>query len=287
MPSADTLHTDTLNMAQPDTLLSATLTFDTPGVFEPIVCREDESPQVLRQVGSMHTGKVAFAEGITPEPRPMLPGYNTGVMCLIIGIFLIISSNFRHYSTFLKTFAQDLWKVRSRQNVFNDHTVSETRVQVSLIMLLCICEGIIIYSAIARSIPVDHIFITIALTSALAAVYYLWQRVAYATIGYVFATEESTTQWVKGFRASQCLLAITLVLPAMIVLFNPGSAGAMIFIGLTLYVTARIIFIFKGFRIFYDNYFSLVYFILYLCTLEIVPPVFICKAAMYLTLLFD
>lgn len=285
MPVSDSLHTEHVNVAD-TAATSIVLEEYTYDAFTPRVCREEESPYITRNVKSLSTGRVPYTEGITPEPRMMLPGYDTGVMCLIIGIFLIISANFRHYSTFLKNFAQDLWKVRGRQNVFNDHTVSETRVQASLTMLLCLCEGILVYSAISRAVSVGHIFAIIGLTTVLAAVYYLWQIVAYRIVGYVFATEESTTQWVKGFKASQSLLGIALVLPALIVLFNPGTAGAMIFISLALYVTARIIFIFKGFRIFYDNYFSLVYFILYLCTLEIVPPVFICKAALFITHLF-
>ncbi|MDE6061420.1 MAG: DUF4271 domain-containing protein, partial [Duncaniella sp.] len=44
-------------------------------------------------------------------------------------------------------------------------------------------------------------------------------------------------------------------------------------IAIICYVLVRLIFIFKGFRLFYDNFGSLLYFILYLCTLEIVPPV--------------
>ncbi|MBP3590263.1 MAG: DUF4271 domain-containing protein, partial [Muribaculaceae bacterium] len=38
-----------------------------------------------------------------------------------------------------------------------------------------------------------------------------------------------------------------------------------------IYVSARLIFIIKGFKIFYNGFISLIYFILYLCTLEIVP----------------
>ena len=41
--------------------------------------------------------------------------------------------------------------------------------------------------------------------------------------------------------------------------------------GIVLYIIARVIFICKGFIVFYDNFYSLLYFILYLCTLEIAP----------------
>lgn len=43
------------------------------------------------------------------------------------------------------------------------------------------------------------------------------------------------------------------------------------------YIAARVTFIAKGFRLFYDNFLSLLYFILYFCTLEIAPV-----AALYL-----
>lgn len=255
--------------------------------FSPKVCHEDDAPHPVRELHSLTTGRVAYADGIRPEPRQLLPGYDTGVMMLLIGTFFILAINFRHYSTFLKTFTQDLWKVRGRQNIFDDHTLSETRVHISLIMLLCVSEGIIVYSAVARANYIGHIFGTVGLTSLLAAVYYLWQTLVYRLVGYLFTSSDNTTQWLKGFRASQCLLGLALVIPAMTVLFNPGSATYVILIGLTLYVISRIIFILKGFRIFYDNSFSLVYFILYLCTLEVVPPVLLCKAAIFLTLLFE
>ena len=108
-----------------------------------------------------------------------------------------------------------------------------------------------------------------------AGVYYLWQLCAYRIVGYVFTDKLSARQWIKGFNASQALLGLLLIIPALIVLFNPGGAAAVASIGIACYLMARLIFIFKGFRLFYDNFGSLLYFILYLCTLEIVPVVLI------------
>ncbi|MDE5596138.1 MAG: DUF4271 domain-containing protein, partial [Muribaculaceae bacterium] len=39
-------------------------------------------------------------------------------------------------------------------------------------------------------------------------------------------------------------------------------------------------FIWKGFSIFYNNIFSLVYFILYLCALEIIPLIYVFQLAL-------
>ena len=51
----------------------------------------------------------------------------------------------------------------------------------------------------------------------------------------------------------------------------------MVATGSVLYLVVRLIFICKGFRLFYDNLLSSVYFILYLCTLEIAPLILLYK----------
>ncbi len=248
-------------------------------------CHEVDAPRV-QHLKNVTLGRVAYASGVEPEPVKPLPGYDSGIMCMMVVIFLVITANCRHYSTFIKTFATDLFSVRRRANAFNEnHTVSETRVLLSLIVLTCVCEGILLYSAITSggSQVAAGPFQSVGLLSLLAGIYYLWQLAAYRTVGYLFTKDYGATQWIRGFNASQSLLGLGLVIPAMVALFNPGLSPLLLSISVLFYVTARIIFVSKGFRIFYDNYSSLVYFILYLCTLEIIPPVIIYRIASSLT----
>lgn len=251
--------------------------------FDTLHCSETEAPSAYSERSITVTGRIPYTEGLPCEPRTLLPGYDTGVMCMLIVLFLIITANFRHYSTFIKTFAQNLFTVRSRANAFDEHhTMSETRVLVSLIMLVCVCEGILVFSALSLTHTISDTFLTIGAITAATSIYYLWQLAVYRMIGYAFTSANHSTQWIKGFNASQSLLGIVLVIPALLVLFNPGMAPLCVSIGILLYFIARIIFIAKGFRIFYNNSFSLMYFILYLCSLEIIPPLLMYKAALFL-----
>ncbi|MFG6389490.1 DUF4271 domain-containing protein, partial [Muribaculum sp.] len=86
-------------------------------------------------------------------------------------------------------------------------------------------------------------------------------------------------QWLKGFNATQALLGFLLLVPALAVLFYPAAALSLISISALLYILARIVFICKGFRIFYHNFPSLLYFILYLCTVEIIPVLLVYRGA--------
>lgn len=278
--SPDTVRSDN---NQPETSVVADST-ETPVVIfnalEQKTCHEVDAPRIIH-LRNATLGRVAYAEGIMPSPRPKLPGYDSGVTALLVVLFLFIASNFRHYSTFIKTFAQDLFKVRRRANIFDDNnTLSETRVLLSLISLLCVCEGILLYSAVGlRGEMAVTPFAGVGMLSVLAGGYYLCQLAAYRTVGYLFSNEPDTLQWLKGFNASQSLLGLVLVIPALLSLFSPGLAPLLLSLSVLFYGIARFIFISKGFRIFYDNYTSLVYFILYLCTLEIIPPVILCQLA--------
>jgi len=248
-----------------------------PAPFAATVCPECEAPVSLHEKQMTTLGRVPYTEGILPEQRTLLPGYDSGVLCLLIGVFMILAANFRHYSTFVKNFSYDLWSVRRTDNTFTVRTVSETGIQASIVLVACLCEGIIINAALTAaglSTPLST-FPEIASLTVLALLYYLWQLMAYRIVGYVFADKLTARQWLKGFNASCALLGMMLVVPAIVVLFNPGLTSLVAGLGILCYLVARLIFIFKGFRLFYDNFGSLIYFILYLCTLETVPLVLI------------
>lgn len=256
-----------------------------PQPFAPVLCREYQAPTSAAEKLQMTVGRVPYTRGVAPESREHLPGYDSGVLCLIIGVFLLLSYNFRHYSTFLKNFSYDLWSVRRSDDSFGVRTFSETGIQMSVVLLACLCEGIIVNAAIDSS---DYslgypTFPVVAGLSLVAVVYYLWQLLAYRIVGYVFTDKISARQWLKGFNASQALLGLALTIPALFVLFNPEQAPVVVTVGVVCYILARLIFIFKGFRLFYDNFGSLLYFILYLCTLEIVPPVIIYRCIGFLS----
>lgn len=276
MPTADTI-------SHPD---SAALTAQRPLKLaldrDTTMCREMDAPSSPREQALCHAGRPAYIDGIQPILRPELPGYNSGIMALLIALFLFLAVNCRHYATFIKTFTQNLFSVRRRANVFDEHsTTNEARILLSLILLLCVSEGILIFTAVeSKGFDLNN-FTAVVAFSALALVYYIVQIAVYSTVGYVFTTPKKAIIWIKGFNAANCLLGITLAIPAVVSLFYPDDATLILSAAAVLYVIARLIFIFKGFRIFYNNSLALLYFILYLCSLEIIPLIIIYKASLY------
>ncbi|MCM1029117.1 MAG: DUF4271 domain-containing protein [Pseudoflavonifractor sp.] len=242
-------------------------------ISEPCHCIEDQAPTATwgSARGMLH-GTVAYTRGMEPEPRPLLPGYDDGVAAILTGVFLLLALSVSRHTTFLRTFASALLSGPRRTDTFDDHTVAESRITASLLILCCLCEGIMIHSALPFIGSWGSPAIAISICAAGAAALMLCQSAAYALTGYAFAYRAGDTRmWLRGFFASQSLLAIALTLPALALLFYPGAAREALTVGAILYVIARLFFFAKGFRFFYTNIFSLFFFILYLCTLEIAP----------------
>ena len=262
-----------------------TITISQYGQWHPLdVSLADQGPATQAELAGLTLGEIPYTHGLQPMERAGLPGYDSGVLCLLIGMFLLLALNFRHYSTFFKNFLSDLLSVRRREKTFGVRTFSETGVQISIVLIACLSEGIIINSALPerRAIgPVSGEYAVIGSLTLMAVLYYLWQLAAYGTVGSIFADKVSARMWMKGFNASQSLLSMLIVVPAIVVLFNPSASHVILLMGAIFYFLARLAFICKGFRLFYDNFGSLLYFILYLCSLEIVPLVLLYRAVLF------
>lgn len=245
------------------------------------LCHEEDAPTSLKEQQLCSTAKAAYVEGITGSFRTNRPSDNSGVLTILIISFLCVAFNFKHSKQLFKTFTQDLWSLRRRENAFDDHTANETRTLFVLIFQMCVYQGVLLFTKINSTItiPPDKIFYAFASLIGLTSIFYLLQLLAYTIIGNVFSDKIGATQWIKGFNASQLLLGFAIMIPALVSIFYPETVSMMFFIAMIFYFIARVIFICKGFRIFYHNFGSLLYFILYLCTLEIIPVILVYSGA--------
>ena len=227
-------------------------------------------------------------QGTAPQARTHSPLHDTGSMGLmLLGAFLITISYKSGYK-YIEHFFHNMFSTRKRENIFYDHTLSETRMMSALIFNTCIMQGLLLFYGIDRWVPSlsarlhEHVFLYVAGFTLLALVFYLLQIALYRLLGYVFSDKTNTDLWLNGFKASQSLLGLLLFPLVGIMLVFPSTINFMLAASIILYFSARIVFICKGFRIFFNNLPSTIYFILYLCSAEIVPPILFCVGTVYL-----
>lgn len=252
--------------------------------WDTVVCRPTEAPLSAADREIYHSLHSTYLSGMPPEPRQPSAATDSGILSLLTVTFLLVAFNFKHCARLFGSMASDMWSVRRRANAFDDTTANETRVLIVLLLQLWVCEGLLIYAALTHFhiMPLAASFVPIAVMAGVACAFYLAQLLAYKIIGYIFTDAIGASQWIKGFNSTQAFLGAALMIPALVTIFYPTDAEPMLWLAAGLYATARIMFIIKGFRIFYHNFPSLLYFILYLCASELVPLILAASFVTYL-----
>lgn len=232
------------------------------------------------------------AHSTTDHSRYKSPLYDNGTMLLVLAVIFFISISYSKGRKYIADFFHNMFSVRKRENLFEDHTVKETQIMTALTANTCIFESIILYEAftffhpeaLASPLPV---FNYIGALTLFMGVFYLLQLGIYYILGFIFADKVETNLWINGFKASQSLLGIILTPVACTMLIYPSTIQMMLVLSALLYFLARLVFICKAFRIFFNNLSSTLYFILYLCSVEIVPVILSLAGAMNLCIILQ
>ena len=232
---------------------------------------------------------------VEPKVEPMPSSF--GMSCVFSALFIlfcVIGLRFRNNLKYVTTLLHNLVEVRVRHNVF-DETVRETSFLVLLNLLWCCSAGIILCRFLRYTLPppdssssfgipalTTHPALCMALCMGIAVVYTCFMALAYLTVGNVFSDRVRARMWLKGFAASQGVLSALWLPLSLLLIFYPEWSEQLFWIALVTFLLAKIVFIWKGFRIFFTRFSSWVLFLYYLCSLEIVPLILTYWAALFL-----
>lgn len=281
--SADSLVIDSLTV---DSLAVDSLAVDSLAVDSLAVDSLIQIAQTAATDPATTIALPAWHDGLEPTMRQVQPGNHSGFLTIIALMFVVMIFNFKHMKRLIKTYVEELWKVRSgRDNVFDERPAGDTRILLLLMLQSIVCIGILLASAIClKTQPADTPLTgsCVAAVTAVVAAGYLFRFTGYHLVGYAFGTPETHHDWVRAYNASIALLGVALIVPAMLAIFYPQVSSTVVIAAIVLYLCTKITFILKGFRIFYTNFTSIIYFILYLCTLEITPLLFVYKCSVQL-----
>lgn len=216
---------------------------------------------------------------------------NNGIMLLIIIAFFFISLSFKNGFKYFIQLLNNPFSMRLRENLFEDRTINETFILTTLISNSCIIQGILMYyfldymNLIGNSSNIE--LAPPLLCIAASTGYYLFQLIFYRILGYVYGTSGQTKIWIEGYNSTQALLGIALIPIVLMLNIHAAEITTLLTIGGILYILSHILFICKGFRIFFNKIQTTLYFILYLCGVEIVPVILSLAAAISLCNLLE
>jgi len=251
-----------------------------------IVQAEPEEIALLDTVEVVPARPAAYLSGHEPAARPYNAAGDSAVHVVYAVLLILLAFNIKHLRRLLASCAQELVSVRDRDNVFDDRTANESRAAIILALQLCFSAGVLLYFWISGRYDLSTGMsgaCQIVVLSCTCAGYYIFQLAGYAVVGYAFAPDaNAASRWIKGYTASFAYLSLGIMVPALIALFNPQAASVAVKAAFGLFCLAKLVFVIKGFRIFYYNFWSLLYLILYLCSLEIIPVLTVYSLSLFL-----
>lgn len=259
-----------------------------PATLQSDTVDQHSQPQPLKGVTAQSAADTSLAPRDTlavmekPAPgeaRPFTssPMHDTPSMALLLMGLLAVALSYHTGYKYIENFFHNMFSTRRRENLFEDHTVNETSILVALIANTCIVEGFIMYFAVRLFRPdlaqalQSNVFLHIAAFCAIAIGFYVIQWMVYKLLGYTFSDSVGSKLWLDGFKASQSFLGLLLLCVLVPLMLFPAHSKMLLIVAALFYLLARLLFIYKGYRIFYGKVTSLFYFLLYLCAVEIVP----------------
>jgi len=118
--------------------------------------------------------------------------------------------------------------------------------------------------------------------SLLLVIFFIYKFLTYSITGAIFFKKEIVVQWNNDYFSWISLNGIILFLPTLI-LFYVEAAYIFCFYFMIFYLISNLLFIFyKVYTLFFHRKQRLLYFILYLCTQEIIPLYLVYRGFVYL-----
>lgn len=230
---------------------------------------------------------------LPPNSGPAAEGWGMSwILTLLTVLFVIVAIRFRSNSKYLSALFRDAVEVRERRNVF-DETVREESFMLILNVLWCLSVGVLLYTLIQYSLTDPGISarlrsampgdippggwtgekapLAIAISIGVTLIWQLVMTALYSTVGRVFSDRLHTRMWLTGYLAVSGLSTLIFFPLALLALCYPGDPKVILWVAFGGFVAAKLMFIVKGFRIFFKEITSWLLFLYYLCSLEIVP----------------
>lgn len=216
---------------------------------------------------------LVFDNPVVTELAPPVP--SDGMSWIYVGlavIFCLVGLCMHNSPRYWKAVAADLTATRERGNVF-DETVRETTFLVLLNLMWVASAGVLLWTAVRWQNPglADNSTAGIGICIGMSLLYNGAMLLAYWVSGGVFTDGCQASMWVRGAAAAAALEAVPLFPLALLALVRPEWTPILLIVAAGVLILGKIMFLFKGIRIFFNHSSSWLLFLYYLCSLEIVP----------------
>lgn len=227
-------------------------------------------------------------EGLHAEKRATTPADNPWVISILILAFAFFAISYRRGAKYLHSVFLSLFTINNRGNLFDETTINENQLKLSLLTLTFITEGIYLYYGVIDKALTDtqHVLPMMMICVTISFIYYILQKGIYHLLGNIFSDRQQTESFLDCYTSVNLFIGLFFTPFILLMLFTPDINNISAIACLILYILSRLIIIYKGIRFFLPHIYNSLYIILYLCALEIIPLLLITKLTVFINEIF-
>lgn len=224
--------------------------------------------------------------GMQGEPLPYSLRTDWAVTGVIFFCFFLTIYAIRNGGKILYHNFKNLFRNRKRSNMFDGISTSYFRYTLALSCVYCIVSGTVIYDYLTDLSPellrkTPHILLLgIYVSCIMLIVCVKW--FLYRFVNWVFFEKNQNDGWISSYFTilGACGLVQS---PFILVMFclDLSPAISLRFVAFTL-ICSKILLFYKSVRNFFNHFHVVLHLILYFCTLEIAPLLFLWKGLGYI-----
>lgn len=216
------------------------------------------------------------------NPIPYLMMNDSWIGILIILCFMsscyVLARGKKHLLQEIKeTF--DSRPLRSSTLSISQTTSEDIRFHIVFEIQLCLFIALLFFGYISngQTIAKDeyHFLLYIGIFTGIILLGAIFRIILYLIIGWVFFDKTITKSWIRCYFVTDVILESILFPLLLIVIYRNIPSQIYIPIALFLLILAKSLLFFRGIKLFFLNPYGKIYFIAYLCALELIPLIFI------------
>ncbi len=220
--------------------------------------------------------------GMEGTPIPYrLPADNVVSGCILL-CFFMLAYVFGNGKQYLIHQVKELFAVRERGNLFAIETGSDMRYRLLMVgqTTLLLALFLLDYSRDV-SLPLFRMYPSWLLLGCYVGIVllaYVLRLLLYTCTNWIFFDIKKNETWLESYSLLYSFLGIGLFPLALFVIYFELSYLVTLIFFLLILILAQVVMFYKCFNIFFNKTYGFFYFIVYFCTLEMIPLLLLCRA---------
>jgi hypothetical protein len=239
----------------------------------------------LDSITPIYPAKVELSSEVQPQglilPEKEMPQEKPDWVVGIFILALILLSSVRlFFNKYLNQLFQAIANYATSLRLFRERTMSLTHASFRLDLIFYFISSVFIFQLFDHYHVSFHqpAFVTYLIILGMVVGYFLLKRLAYFFTAIVSESTPETAEFLYNINIHNRILGLFLIPVTLVIAFSSlQNMQGIIFSGLLICGSLYVLLLIRGARILMAKHFSIFYLILYLCTLEILPLIFIYK----------